>query len=99
MQHVDAFEEGELVAGHELSMADLVRGADRLGAKAQVRNGNRAGFLRVVDEVALRAIIGFFTDDLDRVLVRANGAIGTQAEEYARYRGGLQGLEGRIGIE
>ena len=82
-QHIDALEEGELVAGHKLSAGDQVRRADGLGAKAQVRDGDRAGFLRVVDEVTLGVVFGFFADDLDRVLVRANRAIRAQAEEHA----------------
>jgi hypothetical protein len=54
-------------------------------AKAQVRDGHGAGFLRVVYEEALGVVVGFFTDDLDRVLVGANGTVGAEAVEHAAY--------------
>ena len=44
-----------------------------------MRNRTRAGFLRVVHEVGLRVLVGVLADDLDRVLVRANGAVGPQS--------------------
>ena len=84
LEHIEPLEEGELVAGDEIGVvvADQVRRMDGLGTKAQVRNGHGAGFLRVVDEVALGEIVGLFADDLDRVLVRAHCAISAQAEEH-----------------
>ena len=50
--------------------------------------GETAGLLGVVLEVALRVLIGVVTDDLDGVLVGANGTIGTQAVELAGDRAG-----------
>jgi hypothetical protein len=95
------------VAGDELGLVDQVRRADRLGAKAQVRDGDRAGFLRVVHEVALGVVVGLFTDDLDRVLVRADGAVCAQPKNtHARSRGSriskgivIQAGEGNIIVD
>lgn len=46
LEHVHAFEEVELVAGHETRLVglDQVRRADRLGAEAQVRHGHGTDF-------------------------------------------------------
>ena len=65
------------MAGHEVRLVrfDEIRCADGFWSKAQVRHGHRAGFLRVVVEVALGEVVGLFADDLDRVLVRADCAV------------------------
>jgi hypothetical protein len=52
-EHVEAFQEGELVAGDEAGVGDEVGAADGIGAEAEVADGDGAGFLRVIDEVAL----------------------------------------------
>ncbi len=100
-EHFELLEEVELVAGHKVGLVglDQIRGVDRFGAEAQMRDGHRAGFLRVVDEVALCEVIGLFADDLDRVLVGAHRAVRAEAEEHAAH--GLVGFdrEGRIDIE
>ncbi len=100
-EHLELLEEVELVAGHEVGLVgfDQVGGVDRLGAEAQVGGGDRAGLLRVVDEVALGEVIGLFADDLDRVLVGAHRAVGAEAEEHAAH--GLFGFdrEGRVYVE
>ena len=46
--------------------------------------GNRdcARFLRVVLEVTLGKVFCFLTDDLDRVFIRTDGAVCTQAVEH-----------------
>ena len=82
-QHVQALEERELVAGDEVRLADQVGGPDRFGTEPQVGNGDGAGLLGVVHEIALRVIVGFFADDLHRVLVRAHRAVGADAVEHA----------------
>ena len=74
------------MAGHEVGPGNQVAGMDRLGAEAQVRDGDGAGFLRVVDEIALGVVVGFLADDLDGVLVGAHGAIGAQAVEQGAHR-------------
>ena len=70
------------MAADEPGPLHQVGGPDRPLAHTQVRHGDRAGLLRVVDEIALREQIGFLTDDLDRVLVRADGAVGAQTVEH-----------------
>ena len=74
------------MAGDEVGLGDQVAGADRLGAEAQVRDGDGAGLLRIVDEVALGEVVGILADDLDGVLVGAHGAVRAQAVEEARAR-------------
>ena len=95
-QHVDALEEGELVAGHETGLGDEVTGAQRAGPEAQVGGGDGAGLLGVVHEVALREVVGLFPDDLNGVLVGAHGAIGAQAEEQRAHR--ARDFGGELGI-
>ena len=72
--------------GRRRSSARSTRYAERIGRglDAQVRDGDRARLLRVVDEVALRVEIGLLADDLDRVLVGAHGAVGAEAVEHRR---------------
>ena len=65
----------------EVRALNQVRALDWTRTKTQVRYGHRAGFFRVVDKVALRVVWSFFTDDLDRVLVGAHGAVSAQPPE------------------
>ena len=101
-QHVVALEEGELVAGDKAGLVDEVSRVDRLGAEAQVGNGDGAGLLGVVDEIALGVIVGILADDLDRVLVGADGAIRAEAVEHGAHGfgmlGGEAGVEGQAGM-
>src|SRR5699024_9314263 len=79
---------------------------DGLVAKAQVADGDAAGLLRVILEVGLDVLVGVVADDLDRVLVGADGAVAAQTPELALLGalcggdgGGLdlgQGQEGHI---
>ena len=98
-EHVHALEEGELVAGHEARVADEVARMDRLGAEPQVRDSDRAGFLRVVDEIALRVVVRILADDLDGVLVRADRAIRAEAVEQRPDRLRIFGRKRRIEIQ
>ena len=59
-------------------------------------DGDRAGLLRVVDEVSLREEIRLLADDLDRVLVGAHRAVGAETVEHRRRDIGLLGSERRI---
>ena len=70
------------MAGHEVGLLHQVGGTDVLLAETQVRGGHGAGLLGVVDEVGLGVVAGLFADDLDGVLVGADGAVGTEAEEH-----------------
>ena len=74
------------MAGYEVGLIclDQIWGMDRLGAETQVRGGNRAGFLRVVNEVALSVVRGFLADDLDRVLVGSDGSVGAARSSLER---------------
>ncbi len=83
------------MAGHEVGLGDVVRGADRGIAEAQVRNGHAASLLGVVLEVRLDVLVGVVADDLDGVLVGANGAVAAQAPELALDGAGGRGV-GRI---
>ena len=69
----------------------------RLRAEAQVRGGHRAGLLGVVNEIALREVVGLFADDLDGVLVRAHRAVGAQAVEQRPHR--ARDFRGKLGVE
>ena len=80
-KHVHLLEEAEVVAGHEAGAGDEVGGANRVGSEAQMRCRHRAGLLGVVDEVALRVVGSLGADDLDGVLVGADGAVGTESVE------------------
>ncbi len=77
------------MAGDEVRTLDQIRRPDRLRAEAQVRHGDRARLLRVVDEVALHVGLVVLADDLDAVLVRADRPVGAKAVEH--------GLEDRVG--
>ena len=72
-----------IVAGHEVSLVDVVRAADGLVAEAQVADGHAAGLLGVVLEVRLHVFVGVVADDLDGVLVGAHGAVAAQTPELA----------------
>ena len=96
LEHVDLVHELELVAGDEAGAVHQVRRPDRLLARAQVGDRDRARFLRVVDEVALREEIRFLADDLDGVLVGADRAVGAEAVEHRRRHVLRLGPERRI---
>ncbi len=81
LQNVEPLQEVELMTGDKGGLLDEIGRVDRLGAKAQVRDRDRAGLLGVVDEVALGVVVGLFADDLDGVLVGTDGAVGTQTPE------------------
>ncbi len=87
-EHVDLLEEMELMTADEVGVRDQVGGADRLRPEAQVGDRARARLLGIVDEVALGVEGRVVADDLDRVLVGADGAIGAEPEEHGA-RGGL----------
>ena len=68
--------------GDEVRALNQIGALDRARAKPQMRNRHRAGLLRVVHKVALRIIRRLFADDLDRVLVGADGSIRAQPPEH-----------------
>ncbi len=69
--------------GHEIRLLDQVGRVNRPWSEAQVRDGDGAGLLRVIDEVSLSIVGCVLANDLDRVLVGTNRAIGAQTVEYS----------------
>ncbi len=82
MQQILPLQEHELVAGDETGLGDQVRRLDRGRPEAQMRDGLRARFMRVVDEIPLGIQPGILGDDLHAVLVGADRAVRAQAEEH-----------------
>ncbi len=80
-QHVKLLEEGKLVTCDEVRLINEVRALDRLLAEAEMAHCARPGLLGVVDEVALRVVVGVLSDNLDGVLVRPNRTVGAEAVE------------------
>ena len=74
---------GRVVAGDEVGLVDVVRTLDGLVTEAQVADGHAAGLLGVVLEICLNIFIGVVADDLDGVLVCADGAVAAQTPELA----------------
>ncbi len=94
--HVEALGDvAGVVAGDKVGLVDVVRWTDRGIAEAQVRDGHAAGLLGVVLEVGLDVLVGVVADDLDGVLVGADGAVAAQAPELALDGAGGCGV-GRI---
>ena len=82
-QNVVCVDVGFVVACDEVCLGDEVGGLDRVLAESQVGNGDAAGLLGVIGEVALRVHVGVVADDLDGLLVGADGTVGTQTPELA----------------
>ena len=79
------------MTAHEGRRLDQVGRADRRFAEAQVRDGPRARFVGVVDEIGLREEPRVFGDDLDALPVCADGAVGAESvEDCARDVGRLE---------
>ena len=94
VQQVLPFEKSELVAGDEAGRGDQIGGPDRVWSKSQMRDCLRAGFMGIVDEVALRILLCVFGNDLHAVLVGADRAVGAQTIENRA--GSLGRLDGEI---
>ena len=90
-QHINVVDEVILVAGDKVGRLDQIGGTDRIGAKAQVGDGLGARLLGVIDEVALAVQWSILTNDLDAVLIGADGAIGTKSIEEGA--GDVMGLD------
>ena len=74
---------GRVVAGDKVGLVDVVRTLDGLVAEAQMADGDAAGLLGVILEVGLDILVGMVADDLDGVLVRADGAVAAKTPELA----------------
>ena len=87
------------MAGNEVRLANEIRRSDRARAEAQMRNRHRAGFLRIVNKIALRKIVGVLADDFDRFLVRAHGAVRSEPKELRAHNVVRLDREIRIEVE
>ena len=92
-EHVVTQHIGRVVARHEVRLIDEVGAADGLVAEAQVGDGYAARLLGVVGEVALRVLVGVVADDLDAVLVGADGAVRTETVEFAGDGRGMRDID------
>ena len=72
------------MAGNEVRRVDKVFALNGGLAEAQVRNGDAARFLTVVEEICLRVHFRVIADDLDGVFICAYGAVRTESVEFAR---------------
>ena len=82
-QHVVLFQEHELVAGDEVGFIHKIDGPNRFGTETQMGNRYGTGFAGIIGEIALSMIGRIFADNLDGVLIGANGSIRSQAIEQA----------------
>ncbi len=81
-QHVQPFQEVELVAGDEIGMADEIGGADRCRAEAQMGDRLGARLVRIVDEIALGVAAFRLGQNFHAVLVGTHRAVGAQPVEH-----------------
>ncbi len=77
------------VACHEVRGVYQICGTDRTVTETKVRAGETARLLGVVCEICLAVLIGIVADNLDRVLVCANGAVCTKTVELGFVGGGI----------
>ncbi len=75
LEHVDLFQERELVACNKVSLGNEIRLANLLWSKAQVAYRVSAGLLGIVFEIPLCPVARLVADDFDRVLVGADRAV------------------------
>ena len=71
---------------------DQVGRIDRPVAEAQMRNGNAAGFFRVIGKVGLRVERRFIADNFDRAFIGPHGAVRAHAPKFT---GGDAGMRDR----
>ena len=71
------------MAGNEVRLIDVVRALDGLVTKTQMADGDTAGLLGVVLEVCLNVFVGMVADDLDGILVGADGTVTAETPELA----------------
>ncbi len=82
LQQIVFLDECPIVASDEIRLIAYICAFDRIIGEANMARRARAGLLRVIDEIALRVFIGGLTYDLDRVLIRADRAVGAEAPEH-----------------
>src|SRR5215475_5856837 len=67
--------------------------------ESQVGHGHSSRFLGIVDEIALGVVGGLLANDLDRVLIGADGAIRSQSPKHSAQPIARLGLKVGIIIE
>ncbi len=82
LNHVVLADICRVMACNEVSLADQVCGLDRSMSKTQMRHRYTAGLLGIIIKVRLGIHIGVVTDDLDGVLVCADGTICAKSPEF-----------------
>ena len=71
------------MAGNEVGLIDIVGALYRAVAETKMGDGDTAGLLGVILEVSLNVFVGVVADDLDGVLICADGAVAAEAPELA----------------
>ena len=84
------------MTGDKVGVVDQVRRVNGVLAETEMRNGDGAGLLGVIDKVGLGIIVGGFADDFNGVLVGANGAVRTKAVEHGFVGATHGGAEGGV---
>ena len=69
------------MTSNEVCLIDKVGGLDRSFTETKMGNGDTAGLLRVIGEVALCVHIGVVADDLDGVFVCTDGTVSAETPE------------------
>ena len=86
LEHLRPLDQRRVVAADEPGRVDQVRGPDGVRPETEVGGGLRAGLLGVVDEVPLGVAARVLAEDLDGVLVGADGTVRAEAEEEGAER-------------
>ena len=85
---------GRIVASDKVGLVNQIGRLDRLLTKAEVGGRYAAGLFGIIGEITLRIHIGIVADNLDGVLICADGTIRAKAPEFA----GMRALRGCIRI-
>ena len=81
--NIEALHIALLMTGNEVRHRHIIGGADRFVSEPQMALGHTAGFFGIILKVCLCILVGVVSDDLDGVLVGADGTIGTKTPELA----------------
>ena len=98
-QHVDLFQEREMMARDEGSLVDQVRSIDDVVCETQVRRRHRAGLFGVIHEVCLTVGTVAARNDLDRVFVRADRTVRAQTEEDGALDVGVFNIKAVVNVQ
>jgi len=98
-QHIDLFQEREMVASDKVGFVNQVRSVDDMVRETQMRSRHRAGFFGVIHKVSLTVDTVFAGDDLDRVFVRADRAVRAQTEEDRAFNVFVFDIKGIVNVQ